>query len=188
MSDLGIFGGLVANGGALIAAGGALGLAWRGGSKWGPESVSIKAGPERVGLLLAALSIAILWVAPLLTPYYFAWRFWTMIGAGVACLLGLLIYSALRTIYVFDQEYAIGRADAATRKVIGGLWLTSRARASKRTYQVSVQTLLKGAGNDLDMIWPRPARALAEALFILGYLTLTMGGTIGLAAASLLIG
>src|SRR6266849_103165 len=99
MSNSGIFGDLVANAGALVAA-------------------------------VAALSIAMLWVSPVLSPdHSFAWRFRAMEWAGLACLLGLLIYSALRTIYVFDQEYAIGPKHIATRKVIGGLWLTPIARA-----------------------------------------------------------
>jgi hypothetical protein len=52
---------VVAAAGSIIAASGAIALAWRGRTKWEPSEQDLDKGPQKVGGLLAAVLISVLW-------------------------------------------------------------------------------------------------------------------------------
>ena len=60
-TDYGIFQDLVYFAGLLILVAGALGLGWRGRADWEPSEVDIPRAPQKVGGLIAAIFIGILW-------------------------------------------------------------------------------------------------------------------------------
>ena len=75
-----------------------------------------------------------------------------------------------------------------TIKIVGGLWKTNAARQSETRNLVTTQELCAGAQYDVDRIWPRFSRGLSKTLFVLGYLGLTVAGTIALGCVSIIVG
>src|SRR5690349_20284856 len=109
--DYGVLKNVVAAAGSLLAATGALLLGWRGRGRWEPAEEDVPRGPQKVGSLLAALAIAVIWARyrhdhpQTLTGL--------IIGFGVACLIALCAYSFLIGVYTYKD---VGN----NRVVIGG--------------------------------------------------------------------
>src|SRR5215813_3232822 len=169
--------GLVTTAGTLVSAALALGLTWKRRARWEPSEEDIPKGGQRVAGLLTAIATAIIW-ALLATPTYVPLLTKLAISFGAASAVFLLLYGYL----VSSQTYIVlksPKADAvAEEKIIGGFSLT--AAASKLSKKHTIQDLLKGAAYDPDKLWPRSSRALAKQTFVLGYLGLTVCGTIAL--------
>ena len=173
---------IVALAGSIMAAGAAIALAFRGRARWEPSEQDIQAGAQKVGALVASVLIALMWVA---------WRDGKHNGTLVtvalvllgATLLSLLLYGYL----VGAQTYDVVTQDG-TKKVIGGFWLTAEAKEQRKARNLTIQRLLEGAAYDVDKLWSRPSRQLAKSSFLLGYLGLTICGTVALAAAAIRLG
>jgi hypothetical protein len=182
-ADYGPLGNLVATAGAVVAAGGAIGLAWRGRSRWGPSEEDVPGGADKVGALLATLAIVLMWAD---------WRSDDHIGSLEAVAIGLGIGAGvafLAYIYLIGvQTYDVPAGAGPSRKIIGGFWLTPRARKARQENDVSVQELLAGAAYNPDRLWSRPSRQLAKLSFQVCYLALTTCGTVALAAAAIRLG
>jgi len=176
--------GLVTTAGTLVSAALALGLTWKRRARWEPSEEDIPKGGQRVAGLLTAIATAIIW-ALLATPTYVPLLTKLAISFGAASAVFLLLYGYL----VSSQTYIVlksPKADAvAEEKIIGGFWLT--AAASKLSKKHTIQDLLKGAAYDPDKLWPRSSRALAKQTFVLGYLGLTVCGTIALTSAAVIL-
>jgi hypothetical protein len=187
MNELGAFKDLVGTAGAIMAAGAAITLAFKGRQKWEPAVDDVPSGPARVAALLAAVAIALIWYQA--GRVLFSGQLTTIaIASSIVCVAGLAIYIFLVTTRVYAVEFAITRRKTATKNIVGGLWLTAPARRKlSRKKNLTIQTLLKGAGNQPDLIWSREARACAKLVFIGAYLLLQVFGSIALAATALVV-
>ncbi len=176
-----------------MAMSGALLLGFKGRAKWEPSDQDVDKGAQKVGALASAVLIGFIFLElskPEDVP--------TLMHLALICLIitvvSLLLYSALTTIFVYVQW----QDTSEQRNIIGGLALTAEAREAlnretkraKEEGQVppTIQELFKGSAYEIDQLWSRPSRAMAKILFTLGYLGLTIAGTIALASASIAIG
>lgn len=170
----------VATAGAIIAASVAIGLAWRRRAKWEPSEEDIPRGGQRVGALIAGIAIALM---------YAEWRAAEHIPSlnkaaivlGGLTLVALLVYAYLVNL----QTYKVVGESGPPSRVIGGFWLTSEARESKRQHHKTTQELLAGAAYDVEKLWSRHSRGLAKLAFLVCYLALTVCGTVALTAAAI---
>jgi hypothetical protein len=176
---------LVAVAGFIVSAAAVLGLTWRGRAKWEPDISDVPKGPQRVAGLISSVFLALLWFdagsSVGLPPLQ-----WVAAYSAVIALVGLLIYLFLTTVFVYELQLATSARKTKKIRIIGGLWLTRLARKRRRA-GTDIQTLLAQSANKPDLVWPRPARALAQALFVIAYIGLSCGGTIALTAAALLV-
>jgi hypothetical protein len=174
---------VVSTAGAIIAAGGAIGVSWKGRANWDPSEQDIPAGAQKVGALVASVTIALMWAS---------WRSGKHIGALETTALVLLVLTVVFLLVygylVGVQTYEVVRSDGTTERVIGGFWLMETAKRSRAEHKVTTQELLEGAAYDVDKLWSGPSRQLAKSSFLLGYLGLTICGTVALAAAAIRLG
>lgn len=170
---------------SLVAAVGAIAWGWKRRSKWEPivEDTLDDAAPKVVSVV-NVVGLAILWWSREVFPQTLVVS-GALVALGV-CILSLLVYRALITLCVFDQEVPTTESSTRKQKIIGGFWLTSRARAGLAEH--NVQQILARAENDPDNVWPRAARALANACFLVAYMGLSAGGTLAVAGAGFLVG
>ena len=181
--DLGSFASLVNAGGSIVAMGAALGLTWRGRTKWEPSEEDLPRGVQKVSGLIAALVVATLWVSYHRQPQEIGWK--PPIILGALSFFFLLVYSFLISNQTFEIELVRdGNSEAA--KVIGGFWMTTRAHTLVGEGRTR-QDVLEGAAYNLDLVWPRPSRSLAKISFLVGYAGLVVCGTVALAAASIMV-
>lgn len=178
---------LVSSVGSLVAAAAAIGLAWRGRARWEPSEEDVAAGPQRVGGLVAAIAIALLWATandsgsdPLLVGL--------AIALTTVAVLALLAYSYVISTQTYEVVVVQSRnADPKTQKIIGGFALTPNAKKVAAERTVTTQEILRGSQYDVDRIWTRPSRAFAKLVFVACYLALTVSGTVAIACAAMLI-
>lgn len=171
--------GLVGTVGSIFAAGVAIALTWRGRARWEPSETDIAKGPERVGGLVTAVLIVILFVVtrpqgsggllPILAIFLL-----------VVCVASLLAYSYITGTNTYDD----GKRD---RKIIGGFKLTPRAKREMRARKLTEQRFFGTVDFDPDEVWPRSSRSLAKLVFVALYLLLVVSGTVAIAAAAILI-
>lgn len=175
---------VVAAAGAIIAAGTAITLSWKGRARWEPTEQDIPAAAQKVGGLVAGVLIALMWADWRDAGHVDTLNRTALVLLG-ATVVFLLVYGYL----VGVQTYEIVQATGPPRHVIGGFWLTREAKANKARYRVSTnQELLEGAAYNTGRLWSRPSRQLAKASFQLGYLGLTICGSLALAAAAIRLG
>jgi hypothetical protein len=185
-TDYGMFALLVKTAGFLFSAAVALRLTWKGRARWEPSEQDVPKGAQKVGGLLCAVFLAILFTQ-FAAGQYVSFLTKLSVWLGGAAVLSLLIYGLLMTTFTYQREYSPNRDTVRSERIIGGLWLTSSARKARRENDVTIQDLFRGAAYDVDRIWPRIARALAQQAFVLGYLGLTVCGTIALTTAAILV-
>jgi hypothetical protein len=178
---------LVGTVGSIVASGAAIGLAWRGRTKWEPSEEDISKGPQKVAGLVAAVMIVLVW-ALLNRSAQIGLLVRFAIGLTLLCVLSLLVYG----FFVATQTYYVVLApklnETVKANIIGGLWLTDQAKKSKSKNKVTTQVLLAGAAYDPDALWSRASRGLAKMLFVLCYLVLTVSGTLALTCAAIILG
>jgi hypothetical protein len=190
--DYGPFADIVKIAGSIMAMGLAIGLGWRGRAKWEPIEEDVPAGPRKVGGLIAAITVALIWVGlndlqylPVLTKIALYCLGVAFLSLMIYILLQMLVYEVVRV-----PAGALPGTDVTeVVKVIGGLWLRSDARKKlgKEDGPNTVQDLFAGSAYKKDALWPRPAQGLAKVFFALAYISLTVAGTVALGAASILI-
>lgn len=175
---------VVATGGALVTAGIALLQAWRGRARWEPSEEEVSKGSQKVGGLAAAIAIGLMW-AEWRTLGHIHQLDITAIVLGCIAILFLFVY----TFIVRMQTYYVLLDDGGRRRIIGGFWLTTRARQSRAEHDVGdLQALLEGMAYDQHRLWSRASKASAIVGFQICYLGLTVCGTIALAAAAIRVG
>jgi hypothetical protein len=183
MTDYGPLAGLVGSAGSLLAAGGAITVAWVRKAKWAPPEDDVPAGPARVASLLTTIAIAWLWFETGKGLHSRALEVLAAAGGGIT-LVSLLVYSSLIAIYVYQREVAVSSSSTETRRTIGGFWLTANARAALEKAK-TIQRVFTGSGYDPDLVWPRASRALVKVLFIISFMGLQVSGSIALASITL---
>jgi putative ABC transport system substrate-binding protein len=178
--------GLVKAVGVLVSTSIAIGLTWRGRAKWEPSEEDISKGPQRVGGLLTAVAIALLWSLSADTQHL---DFLTQLAVGlsISCALFLLIYGFLIT----TQTYTVIKGSSrkkVVRKIIGGFGLSYRAKLATQDGSnfTTVQEFLQHEVYDPDRVWSRHSRAIAKLCFVVCYLGLVVCGSIALACASII--
>ncbi len=177
--DFGPLAGLVGTVGSIIAAVGAIALTWRGRSRWEPSETDVASGPQRVGGLVNAVLIAVLWVltrpagSPPALPAL-------AVALAIVTVAALLAYGFVTATQTYEDA-------KRRRKVIGGFQLTREAKREIRKQKLTVQQYFSGVAYDPDEVWPRSSRALAKLAFVLLYLLLVVSGTVAVAAAAILI-
>lgn len=181
-ADYGPLKDVVASAGAIMAAGGAILLAFKHRANWEPSEQDIPSGAQRVGALIASVVIALMWAGWRSKPHIHTLNVVTIVMLGLTVIF-LIGYGYL----VAVQTYQVVKT-SGTQRVIGGFWLTAQARQSKADHNVTTQALLEGAAYDRDLVWSRSSRALAKAAFQLGYMGLTICGTVAVAAAAIRLG
>ena len=200
MDDYGIFTNVVGTVGSLGAAAGAVALGWRSRASWEPCEEDVSRAPQKVGGLASMVAIGLIW-ATLRDPNSEDELVAIAVSMGLATVASLLFYGFISGVYVYDHAKIDPTKPTSLPndqrtivvKIIGGFWLTAQARqalAKARAAKTSPQhlkDLLAHFGNDVDDVWPRPARALAKQVFVSAYLVLTVCGTVALAATAILI-
>ncbi len=166
-----------------MAAGLAIAQAWRGRAGWEPSEEDISRGPQKVGSLAAAVLVAVLWAK-------------TSGSANVTTLAVALIALTIMFLCIYGyvvatQTYTslhVVQSTVQEEKIVGGYRLTAAAKKRLQAGDLTVQELFKGAAYDPDKVWTRSSRALAKMTFVLGYLGLTICGTLALAAGAIILG
>jgi hypothetical protein len=186
VSNYGVLRHVVSGASSIIAAGAAIALTWRGRAKWEPSEEDIRQGPQRVGGLVAAIFIAVLWFENKSSPKSHLLISVAIIGAAI-CVLTLLAYSFLIASKTLTLKYVVNGV-VKERKIIGGFRRTANTKTVlKERKNLTMQELFAGTAYDVDKVWTPRSRAVAKVIFVACYLALTVSGTVALAGAAMLI-
>ena len=184
-SNYGPFQTLVSAVGSLTATVAAIALGFRKRASWEPSEQDVESGPQRVGSLLAAVAISILWTQFRDSSHAGELSRWAIVLAA-GCTMFLLAYGFL----IGTQTYQIQQTSVGgptRRNVIGGFALTDKAKREADEQHLTIQQVLERFNYDCDRVWPRSSRSLAKLLTVVFYLGLTVCGTAALACASILV-
>src|SRR3954449_7976183 len=91
IKDYGVLTNIVAHAGSLMAAAAAIGLAWRGRTKWEPSEEDVPKAPQKVAGLLSAVAITVIW-ASLQEPMYTPVLSKLSLGLAFGSLISLCFY------------------------------------------------------------------------------------------------
>lgn len=186
-SDTGTLAPVVKAAGWLLSAVAAIGLGWRGRTNWEPADESVNRGAAKVSGLLAAVGLALVWTQLASADHKRTLVLLTVTFA-VLCLLSLLGYGYVVGTKVFTKEETTGPAASRTVKQVGGFRMTHNGTAVlAQRPELTVQELFKGAAYDPDKVWTRGSREAAKQVLIVGYVGLTMCGTLALSCAAILL-
>lgn len=184
MPELGILTGLVDDVGALMAAGLALTLAFKGRNKWEPVEEDIPNVSVRIVGLLTAVGVGILYFKSV-TGTNANIYMWLAIMFSIILLVGLFFYILLITIYTYvDVKAPTGASES--KKVIGGFSLTDDAKEALKKYK-TVQEVYFKAAYEKDLVWTRPSQALAKFSFLFAYFLIITGGCFALASGAIML-
>lgn len=186
-TDTGTLQPVVKAAGWLVSAVVAIGLGWRGRTNWEPAEESVQRGATKVSGLLAAVGLALVWTQLASVDHERTLVVLTVTFA-VLCLVSLIGYGYVTGTKVFERVEATGPSTSRTVKQVGGFRLTAAANAKlqERT-ELTVQELFKGAAYDADKVWTRGSREAAKQVLTVGYIGLTMCGTLALSCAAVLM-
>jgi hypothetical protein len=186
-ADYGSLGPVVTTVGWLMSATAAITFSWRRRAKWEPSEQDVATAPQRVGGLLTAVGIGIVWKR-LNDVAYDDLLTRLAIELAIGCSASLVLYTLLISTKTYTQQYSPAPNQTASRRIIGGFCLTDAARIKLREKRsLTVQNLLTGSGNDPDKVWKPFCRAAAKVCFVIGYLGLTVCGSIALTATAILL-
>jgi hypothetical protein len=171
---------------SLMAAAGAIGLAWRGRAiaAWSPDDEDVPDGAQKVAGLLAAAAIAYEWAALRKPGHTGTLNILLIIFAGIT-VVGLLAYGFMRLTQTVIAIRVQPDGTTGEVKVISGFWLTPPAREKLKCH--TIQDVFAGALYKPDLVWSRASRAFAKTVMLLSYMGLTACGTLLLATAALRI-
>lgn len=190
LNDYGAFAPMVAAAGSIIAMGSAIALGFKGRARWEPIEEDVPRGPQKVGGLVSAVAIALIWAqmnemryAGTLTRIAVGCLIGLVISALAYGLLQMLIYEAVRKKPTAPND----SMETERMKVIGGLWLKKNAKSKLLEKSVNVQRLFEESEYTKDDLWDRLSQGLAKMFFTIGYLGLTVAGTVALGSTAILI-
>ena len=144
----------VATAGAVIAAATAIGLAWRGRASWEPSEQDLPNGPRRVGGLVAAVAIVLLWSQYTVATAVDQLKSIAVFAASLA-VVALLAYGYLVATQTYKVVIAMPGNATQVKAIVGGFTLTASARKIQRSRNLTTQDLLAGAAYDPDRVWAR---------------------------------
>jgi len=183
-TDYGDLAPLVKATGWLVSSSWAVIFGWRGRSrKWAPVEEEIPGGVSRVGGLLTAAALALLWFLAASDLSQGRWLVWVVGGSALVTVLAFLANNFALTQLIYDSRDAAGNP----KKVVGGLWLTRNARHDRKQHDDTIEGVLEGNEWNRDRVWSRPAQGLAKVLFLSMYLLFTVGGSAVLAAGAMIL-
>lgn len=183
-TDYGDLAPLVKAVGWLVSSAWAVIVGWRGRSKkWAPVDEEIKGGVSRVGGLLTAGCLALLWFLAATDVSQGRWLLRVAILSAAVTVAAFLANNFALTGLIYNSR----EADGTPKRIVGGLWLTANARAAKKQNDDTVEGVLEGNRWTKDRVWPRPSQAAAKTLFLLMYLLFTVAGSGFLAGGGLLL-
>ena len=130
--DYGVLSDLVPVVTAFMAGVSALTFAFKGRAKWEPAEEDIPNSAQRVGGLVTAVLIALIW-------YHLSYKGadsgvvgWIALGLAVFTLVAVLMYGYLVGLLTFDKIVALDDGRTKTRKIIGGFSFTPKRKRSSR--------------------------------------------------------
>jgi len=176
-------GDVVAIAGSLMAASGAIGLAWMRRAKWMPPTETVAGGTAKVSALVCAVLVAILYV--LRQQIGFTNLAYLCIGLVVGVLVALSVSIYVNTAYSFTGRSSKNR-DVETR-VLGGFSLTAEAAQIAREQRLEQQALFENANYKAHLVWTKKSQAALQMTSTLGFIALQVCGSLALATASMLI-
>jgi hypothetical protein len=167
---------------ALLATVYLVGVLWRGGkARWiAPEENLPKTAGRIVGVLCG---IGIVWLWLYAEPATIGSVLRIAFVSGVILVLSFLVYWFLNGALVYYREVPVSESAAQRESVVGGFWLTARARAVRRRKNETVQSILEGAAYNVDAVWSRVSRELAKVTLLLLFLVVMVSGTVAISAA-----
>jgi hypothetical protein len=186
LAQYGPFAELIRATAALVATAATFKLSFRGRAKWEPSEEDVPKGAQKVVGLITAVLIGAIWFW-LRSPSKLETVTNLAIYLAFACLAFLLLYGFFINVLTYEQTYAISAKKVNVRKIIGGLWLKSRAKEALVSHGITVQELLANSAYNPDKVWPRTSRGLAKMGFVLCYVGLVSTGTVALCCAGILI-
>lgn len=182
-TNYGVFAEFIPTIGATVAAAGAIWLSFKGRARWEPAEEDVPALAQRSGILLAAVSITMVWYVGTTNPGYVVPM---SVPFAVLTVLFSLLYGYLVGWLTYSKEVALNRNQTVTRKIIGGFRLTPRAEALARQGK-SISDIFSGLAYKEDDVWVRESRAAAKAAFSLVYIALVAASTSTLTSTAILI-
>jgi hypothetical protein len=188
VSKYGVLSDVVASAGSLMGATAAISAAWVRGAKWLPPEEAVPGATRRVSALFCALVIAVLFVIgrqQLGPTVLLAVTLFCAVGTLIA--LSLSVFINTKHTYVVKFVNSKGRATKMSTTILGGFELLPEAEKVSTRKSIYGQALLDNANGDPDLVWTRGSRAIVRILSTLGYIFLQALGSIGLAAAGLLL-
>jgi hypothetical protein len=171
---------------SLMAAVGAIGLAWRGRAipAWAPQDEEVPDGAQKVAGVVAAAGIAYEWAA-LRKPGHIGTLNVLLLVFGCVTVAALLAYGFLRGTRTVVAKVALPDGGTKDVQVISGFRPTQKGAQQLKTH--TMQDVFAGALYDPDRVWTRESRGLAKIAILISYMALTAGGTLLLATAALRI-
>lgn len=172
---------------SLVAAAGAIGLAWRGRAvpAWEPKDEEVPDGAQKVAGVLTAAAIAYEW-AGLRKPGHATTLNVLLLVFGITTLLSLIIYGFLKGTRTVVAKVAQPNGGTRDVDVISG-FRPKDDHAARQLATDTIQNVFAGALYDPDRVWTRESRQLAKITILLSYIALMICGTLLLATAALRI-
>jgi hypothetical protein len=189
VSGYGALGGIVAAAGSVMAAGGAITLAFKGRARWEPIEEDVPKAPAKAAALATAVCVVLIWAAAR-RRHDPGWLVPLCLGCLIATFVGMCLYVWLVQVHTFTAKFATGRRHAVCRKVIGGLWLTTDAKKAmlhRPDGPIPLQRLFEGAAYDKNLLWSGNSQFAAKLLFLVAFLALQVCGSLSLASAAILL-
>ncbi len=181
MTNFGVFAFLVAIVTSLVAAAGAIRLAYMKRTKWQPPEEVVTSGTSHLAGLMTALFIALLFVfgAPI-------GLFWLAIITGVLFLFAIVALTVTISTNIKYSYYYPAAKNEASRK-LGGSVLTPEAAKIKTTHNQTEQEMFVDVRGAKDKIWTRESQASVNIRSVISFIALIGFGTCSLAAAGMLV-
>jgi hypothetical protein len=191
---------IVALAGNLGAAAVALRIAFAGKLIWEPKVQNFNKAPTRIVNVFVIIGIAIMFFATRSQPGMFPTAYWA-IGFGIVLFVFFLADVALRTKVIVTCE----NTDIS---IIGGFWLTRRAREILRGEQAaydrgdllidpetgkkqepptSVTDFFCNGGRNVELTWTAASRVLANVTSVFVYCIWLAGACLAVAASSIVL-
>lgn len=181
---------IVAYAGMIMAMGGAIFLAFKGREKFEPSAEEIPLGPQRVGGLVSSAIIVIVWLTATITMWSFLVKL--VFSLLVLTILFFLVYLYLILEHTYIEEIVVDNRTNPVKtkhaKIIGGFNLTEHAkRELNKRKNITIQKLFAGSGYQRDLIWTHRSQTYSKLSFVMGYLGLSICGTVALGMAAILL-
>jgi hypothetical protein len=184
--NLGPFAPLVGIIGSIIASVCAIIILWvKRFSLWRVPDEDLPGTLKSVISVICGAGIVVLWVFA--DPSKIQFLFSICLYLGIATLVSYLIYSFLISVFTYYEEVKVGVDSVEKKNIMGGLWLTQKAKEKKESDNKEIQELLKDAAYVKDKIWSRMSRAFLKVILQILFITIIVGGTITITSVGLAV-
>ena len=184
-TDYGIFKDVVAIAGSLMAAGGAIGLAWMRRTNWMPPEETVSGATVKVSALICSVVLGTLYLERDIIGLKI------MHSISGLCLvltiIALCISIYTNTKYSFVCRTYINKKSKNPResRMLGGYKLTVEASRVALERGLSDQKLYENANYDSDLVWTRHSLAMVQVASVVGFIMFQAFGSIALASVAI---